>query len=270
MLDQVKNVILILSGKGGVGKSSISTQLALTMAIKGYRVGLLDIDLCGPSIPRMLGLDDCKVEQGERGWIPIPMINLNLFIMSIGFLLPQKDGAVIWRGPKKNSMIQQFINNVDWDELDYLIIDTPPGTSDEHLSILDILKLNNKIPQVILVTTPQLISLSDVRKTVTFCSKVNLPIIGYISNMDGYVCPGCKESIAIFGKSKEKENGNGNKDEISPFNDSIQELASIPLYPSFNKLIDNPDRQNLPIKYREECNELYQIFNEIINKINNK
>ena len=152
-MSQVKNKILVLSGKGGVGKSTFSSQLAFTLASRGKQVGLLDIDICGPSIPRMLGLVGHEVHQSSAGWSPV-YVEDNLGVMSIGFMLPNSDDAVIWRGPKKNGLIKQFLSDVDWGELDYLIIDTPPGTSDEHISIVQYLK-SCSISGAVVVTTPQ-------------------------------------------------------------------------------------------------------------------
>ena len=153
-LNLVKNVILVLSGKGGVGKSTLSVQLALTLAKSGNAVGLLDVDLCGPSIPKMLGLENSEVHQCEDGWLPVYSKGLlKIAVMSIAFLLQSTSNAVIWRGPKKNSMIKQFIEDVCWGELDYLVVDTPPGTSDEHLTVVENLK--QKITGAVLVTTPQ-------------------------------------------------------------------------------------------------------------------
>ena len=149
----VKNKILVLSGKGGVGKSTFSSQLAFTLASRGKQVGLLDIDICGPSIPRMLGIVGHEVHQSSAGWSPV-YVEDNLGVMSIGFMLPNNDDAVIWRGPKKNGLIKQFLSDVDWGELDYLIIDTPPGTSDEHISIVQYLK-SCSISGAVVVTTPQ-------------------------------------------------------------------------------------------------------------------
>lgn len=169
---QVKHKILVLSGKGGVGKSTFSAQLAFALALEGKQVGLLDIDICGPSIPRMLGLDGHEVHQSASGWSPV-YVEDNLAVMSIGFMLPSKDDAVIWRGPRKNGLIKQFLTDVVWNELDYLIVDTPPGTSDEHISIVQYLKSSN-IDGAVVVTTPQEISMADVRKELNFCKKTGM------------------------------------------------------------------------------------------------
>ena len=155
-MDQVKNIVLVLSGKGGVGKSTVSVQLATTLSRKGLSVGLLDVDLCGPSIPKMLGLEKSDVHQCDDGWLPVEMDGAyKLSVMSIAFLLDSPDKPVIWRGPKKSSMINQFIQDVCWGKLDYLVIDTPPGTSDEHLTIVE--TLSKQVTGAILVTTPQVI-----------------------------------------------------------------------------------------------------------------
>lgn len=165
----VKHKILVLSGKGGVGKSTFSAQLAFALAQQGKQVGLLDIDICGPSIPRMLGLVGHEVHQSASGWSPV-YVEDNLGVMSIGFMLPSKDDAIIWRGPRKNGLIKQFLTDVNWNELDYLIVDTPPGTSDEHISIVQYLKSSN-IDGAIVVTTPQEVAMADVRKELNFCKK---------------------------------------------------------------------------------------------------
>ncbi|XP_069167901.1 cytosolic Fe-S cluster assembly factor nubp1 isoform X2 [Procambarus clarkii] len=159
-------------------------------------VGILDIDICGPSQPRLLGAQEEKVHSSGAGWSPIYVAE-NLAVMSIGFLLKSADDAVIWRGPKKNGMIKQFLRDVDWGSLDYLIVDTPPGTSDEHLSIVQYLSAAPPVAAVI-VTTPQEVALLDVRKEITFCQKVNIPIIGIVENMTTFVCPKCKTETAIF------------------------------------------------------------------------
>jgi Mrp family chromosome partitioning ATPase len=168
-LSRIKHKILVLSGKGGVGKSTCAAQLAFTLAQQGKQVGLLDVDICGPSIPRMLGLLGHEVHQSASGWSPV-YVDDNLGVMSIGFMLPSSDDAVIWRGPRKNNLIKQFLTDVDWGELDYLIIDTPPGTSDEHISIVQYLKTSD-LDGAVIVTTPQEVSMSDVRKEINFCKK---------------------------------------------------------------------------------------------------
>ena len=165
----VKHKILVLSGKGGVGKSTFSAQLAFALALQGKQVGLLDIDICGPSIPTMLGLQDHEVHQSASGWSPV-YVEDNLGVMSIGFMLPDKDKPVIWRGPRKNGLIKQFLTEVIWNELDYLIIDTPPGTSDEHMSIVQYLQPSG-IDGAVIITTPQEVSMLDVRKELNFCKK---------------------------------------------------------------------------------------------------
>jgi Mrp family chromosome partitioning ATPase len=157
---------------------------------------LLDVDICGPSIPKILGIEGEDVHQSASGWSPV-YVEDNLAVMSVGLLLDNPDEAVIWRGPKKNGLIKQFLRDVDWGELDYLVIDTPPGTSDEHLSIAQYLKATN--PEgAIVITTPQEVALADVRKEINFCKKVGLPVLGVVENMSGFVCPKCKTKTDIF------------------------------------------------------------------------
>lgn len=195
----VKHKIAILSGKGGVGKSTFSAQLSFALAAMDYQVGLLDIDLCGPSIPKMLGLEGQDIHQSNLGWSPI-YLDSNLGVMSIGFMLPNPDDAVIWRGPRKNALIKQFLKDVDWGETDYLIIDTPPGTSDEHISVVQHLQATG-IDGAIIVTTPQQVSLIDVRKEISFCKTVGLRVLGVVENMSGLRQP-------LLGMRFEKRTGN--------------------------------------------------------------
>jgi Mrp family chromosome partitioning ATPase len=195
-LKDVKHKILVLSGKGGVGKSSVSAQLSFALANKQSDVGLLDIDICGPSIPKMLGLHKRSVHQTVDGWSPV-FVNEHLAVMSIGFLLPEDDDPIIWRGARKHGLIRQFLTDVTWGDLDYLIVDTPPGTSDEHLSIVNYLK-DAGIDGAVIVTTPQEIALQDVRKEINFCRQANIPIIGVIENMSGYECESCNAKCEIF------------------------------------------------------------------------
>ncbi|KAL5991168.1 cytosolic Fe-S cluster assembly factor nbp35 [Asimina triloba] len=183
----VKHKILVLSGKGGVGKSTFSAQLSFALAGMDYQVGLLDIDICGPSIPKMLGLEGQDIHQSNLGWSPV-YVESNLGVMSIGFMLPDPDEAVIWRGPRKNGIIKQFLKDVYWGELDYLVVDAPPGTSDEHISIVQFLQATG-IDGAIIVTTPQQVSLIDVRKEVNFCKKVGIPVLGVVENMSGLQQP---------------------------------------------------------------------------------
>lgn len=193
-LKQIKQKFIVMSGKGGVGKTSTSVNLAIALDSQGYRVGIMDVDLHGPDIPRMLGLDGVLSVNQHRKLSPMSYSE-NLKAVSIESLSPNKDDAIIWRGPIKYSAIQQFIGDVDWGPLDFLIIDAPPGTGDEPLTVAQ------TIPDAhaIIVTTPQEISLADVRKSISFCRTVNMAIKGLIENMSGAVCPHCGETIDLFG-----------------------------------------------------------------------
>nr|XP_014099615.1 cytosolic Fe-S cluster assembly factor NUBP1 homolog [Bactrocera oleae]XP_014099616.1 cytosolic Fe-S cluster assembly factor NUBP1 homolog [Bactrocera oleae] len=198
---EVKQKLLVLSGKGGVGKSTVTTLLSryLSRRYPEHNFGVLDVDICGPSQPRLLGVEGENVHQSGSGWSPVG-VDDNLCLMSIGFLLGSHDDAIIWRGPKKNGMIKQFLSEVDWGKLNLLLLDTPPGTSDEHLSIVSYLR-NNEAPdalQALIVTTPQEASLLDVRKEINFCKKQNLPILGVVENMSAFRCRSCGETSEIF------------------------------------------------------------------------
>lgn len=176
----------------------MATQLAFAFQQKGLKVGLLDIDLCGPSIPKMLNLMDKEVHQCDQGWLPVfTDESQSLGVMSIGFLLTKDSEAVVWRGPKKNAMIKQFLTDVAWQDRDVLIIDTPPGTSDEHITVMENLR-SVKVDGAVLVTTPQAVAVGDVRREVTFCKKAKLKILGIVENMSGFVCPNCKDCTNIF------------------------------------------------------------------------
>lgn len=185
----VRRIVLVLSGKGGVGKSTVAAQVAQSLAADGHEVGLLDLDICGPSVPTMFALQGEEVHQSASGWSPV-YVEDNLGVMSIGFLLPGADDAVVWRGPRKNGLIKQFLKDVDWGELDYLIVDTPPGTSDEHISIAQFLMGSTRgVDGALIVTTPQEVAIADVRKEVSFCRKVGIDILGVIENMSGLRAP---------------------------------------------------------------------------------
>jgi len=193
-MSQIKHKILVLSGKGGVGKSTVAANLAVSLSLAGKSVGLLDIDIHGPSIPKILNLEDKKLVSVGDFLMPVP-VSANLIVMSIGFMLEDKDNPVIWRGPMKYQMIKQFLKDVEWGQLDYLIIDSPPGTGDEPLSIIQML---DNPDGAVIVTTPQQVALADVRKGISFCRSLNLPVIGVIENMSGFACPECGHITDIF------------------------------------------------------------------------
>lgn len=258
-LQNVKNIVLVLSGKGGVGKSTVSSQLALALANakgKDYQVGLLDIDICGPSIPKMLGLEKQEVHQSNDGWTPVYHQD-NLAVMSIGFLLSNQNDAVIWRGPRKNGLIKQFLADVVWDELDYLVIDTPPGTSDEHLSILQYLGKANVLGSIV-VTTPQEISLLDVRKELSFCAKTGIPVIGVVENMANFTCPNCKHQTEIFAP-----HSGGAQKMCLEFGCEL--ISRIPLDIFLVNACDNG--KNLYSEESSESSRLREIFRSIVEKV---
>jgi Mrp family chromosome partitioning ATPase len=193
----VRRKILVLSGKGGVGKSTFTAALGWALAAdEDLQTGLMDVDICGPSIPLLTGLEKATIHTSAEGWSPAYAAD-NLAVMSIGFLLPSRADAVIWRGPRKNGLIKQFMKDVSWGDLDYLVVDTPPGTSDEHLSVVQYLA-ESGVDGAVLVTTPQEVALQDVRKELDFCRKVGLPVLGLVENMSGFVCPKCKNESDIF------------------------------------------------------------------------
>ena len=183
----MKHKVLILSGKGGVGKSTFAAQLAYALSSRKNCVGLLDIDICGPSAPILFGQEGKDVHRSNSGWSPV-FVTDNLSLMSIGFLLPNADDAVIWRGPRKDGLIKQFLKDTEWADLDFLIIDAPPGTSDEHLSVVQHMKLAG-IDGAVVITTPQEIAMADVRKEISFCQKVGIRILGVVENMSGLDLP---------------------------------------------------------------------------------
>ena len=192
-LQGIKHRIVVLSGKGGVGKSTVAVNLAAALAREGMRVGLLDVDIHGPSVPVLLGLQGQRIQSiGDR---MLPVETGGILVMSVGLLIEDQDDAVIWRGPMKAGVIQQFVHQVEWGELDYLIVDCPPGTGDEPLSVCQTL---GEGTQALVVTTPQDVAAADVRKSITFCRKINLPVLGLVENMSGFVCPSCGEMTPIF------------------------------------------------------------------------
>jgi ATP-binding protein involved in chromosome partitioning len=221
----VKHVILVLSGKGGVGKSTVSTNLASALAAHGRQVALLDLDIHGPNIPKMLGIEDRRPAVLENCMDPVHVTG-NLAVMSMAFLLPDTSSPVIWRGPMKMAVIQQFLSEVNWGSLDYMIVNLPPGTGDEALSIV---QLAPNVQGAVIVTTPQDVAVLDAVKAVKFIEKLELPVIGIIENMSGMICPHCGESIDLFGR------GGGKK---AAEDLGVPYLGSIPLDPAMVKAGD--------------------------------
>ena len=215
-IKHIKHQILVLSGKGGVGKSSIAVNLAVWLSMQGKKVGLLDIDIHGPSIPKLLNLEDSKL-QGVKDKIEPIIYNGTLKVISIGFLIQDENSALVWRGPMKHNVIRQFVSEVSWDSLDYLIVDCPPGTGDEPLSIVQLL---GRADGAVVITTPQQLAVADVKKCITFCRQLNLPILGVIENMRSFVCPHCNQKTDIF-------SGDGGRQIAENFD--IPFLGSIPI-----------------------------------------
>ncbi len=224
-LSKIKHKILVMSGKGGVGKSTVAVNIAVGLSLQDFMVGLLDVDLHGPNVPKMLGARDLKLSRKPDGRMGAIKYSPNLKFLSIEPLLPSEDTAIIWRGPIKHSAIRQFIGDIDWGELDYLIIDAPPGTGDEPLTVA------KTIPDAyaLIVTTPQEVSLIDVKKAIRFCQKIKLRILGIVENMSGFICPHCGKPVDIFKK------GGGQKlaDELG-----IRFLGRIPIDP---RIVDTGD-----------------------------
>lgn len=192
-LSRIKHKIVVLSGKGGVGKSTVAANLAIGLMLSGKRVGLLDVDIHGPSVPTMLGLEKEMIQNSQDGILPVELGDLK--VMSIGFLLKNQDDAVIWRGPMKMGVISQFLRDVNWGDLDFLIIDSPPGTGDEPLSVCQLVE---PLDGAVVVTTPQRVASVDVRKSISFCRQLEVPLLGVVENMSGFVCPKCGEKTEIF------------------------------------------------------------------------
>jgi ATP-binding protein involved in chromosome partitioning len=233
-LGHIRHKLLVMSGKGGVGKSSVATYLSLGLALRGHRVGLLDVDLHGPSIPSILGLSGMYDIDGGKRMVP-HSYNDHLRVISIQCLLEDPDTAIIWRGPVKHGVIKQFVAEVSWGDLDYLVIDSPPGTGDELISVAQ------TIPDAhaVIVTTPQEVALADVRKSINFCRKVKMDILGLVENMSGYICPHCNNELPLFG------NGGGSR---TAERMRVQLLGNLPFDPRVvasgdvgRSLLDSPD-----------------------------
>lgn len=249
-IQKIRHKIVIMSGKGGVGKSTVATNLALSLSMDGAEVGLLDVDINGPDIPKMLNIEDERLTTDKNGIIPI-ILPPHLKVMSMAFLLKDRDTPVIWRGPLKMQAINQFLGDVVWGNLDYLIIDLPPGTGDEPLSIAQLIPDGNG---AVIVTTPQDVALLDSRKAVNFAKTLNMPIIGIIENMSGFVCPKCGYHIDLF------KTGGGRRaaQELSvPF------LGKVPIDP---KIVETGD-SGKPFVLAYSKSDSAKAFGEIVKKI---
>ncbi len=250
-LAHIKNKILVMSGKGGVGKSSIAAYLAVSLANKGYKVGLMDVDLHGPSIPRLLGITGGLLPSAREGKaVPVQFLP-NLEVISIESLMGEnKDLATIWRGPIKIGVIRQFISDIDWSDLDYLIIDSPPGTGDEPLTVAQ------TIPdaKAVIVTTPQEISLADVRKSINFCRMVKMEILGLVENMSGLLCPHCGKRIDLF-----KSRGG----QITAEKEKLTLLGSLPIEP---EVVNRGDLGRLD-DLMEKSNPFNREFEKVVQTI---
>lgn len=248
-LSLIRNKFMVMSGKGGVGKTSVAANLAMALSKQGARVGLMDVDLHGPDIPRILGLKGV-LEASVDGRIKPKPYSDNLEVVSVGSMAGDPDKAVIWRGPLKLQVIRQFISGVQWGKLDYLIIDSPPGTGDEPLTVAQ------TIPdaKAIIVTMPQEMSLDDVRKSINFCKTVNMQVFGLIENMSGFVCPHCGKAIDLFGS------GGGSRTATAM---DIPFLGRIPLDA---KMVNCADAgESYMDKYPDS--EVTQAFNQVVAKI---
>ena len=250
-LRRIKRKIMIMSGKGGVGKSTIAANLVIGLALHGYRVGLLDCDIHGPPIPTIFGLESKRPEVDEEGILPIEVLP-NLSLMSIGFLLENKDSPIIWRGPAKMGAIKQLLEEVKWGELDFLIIDLPPGTGDEPLSVAQLIP---NCDGSVLVTTPQDVALISVRKSIRFSEKLNIPIIGLVDNMHGLICPHCGESIEVFGTG-------GVEKASKDFNIPI--LARLPIEP---KVAEMEDKGTVVRELLEHSTEWQKNFEYVVSAV---
>jgi Mrp family chromosome partitioning ATPase len=224
-LCRIRRKILVLSGKGGVGKSTVAVNLAAALMMSGRRVGLLDVDIHGPSIPTMLGLEHHVIGGSDGEIAPADVDGLK--VISIGLFLSSQDDAVIWRGPLKMGAIKQFLKDVAWGDLDFLVIDSPPGTGDEPLSVCQLI---GRLDGAVVVTTPQRVAAVDVRKSISFCRELQVPVLGVLENMSGFACPKCGEVTSIFRSGGGRHTA---RDMGVPF------LGSIPLDPQIAEACDS-------------------------------
>ncbi len=248
-LEKIKHKLMIMSGKGGVGKSSIAANIAVTLSNRGLKTGLMDVDLHGPSIAGIMGLSGL-LDVVDGKFMQPKAFSENLKLVSVASLMQDENQAIIWRGPAKIGAIRQFIADVKWDNLDYLIIDSPPGTGDEPLTVAQ------TIPdaEAIIVTTPQEVSLADVRKSINFCKHVNMKVLGLVENMGTFTCPHCGEPVDLF----KKDGGRATAEQMSvPF------LGTIPFYQDMVKACDD----GKPVMSNKVDSPFHKAFEEITRKI---
>jgi Mrp family chromosome partitioning ATPase len=249
-LQHIKNKIMVMSGKGGVGKSSVAAYLSVALAKRGYNVGLMDVDLHGPSIPRLLGLLGTNGLAGHEGKMLPIKYRPTMEVISIEMLMGDRDAATIWRGPLKGGVIRQFIADIEWGELDYMIIDSPPGTGDEPLTVAQTIS----DAQALIVTTPQEVSLADVRKSINFCREVKMDILGLVENMSGLKCPYCGKIIELF-----KTQGG----EITAQKEGLRLLAKLPFE---LEVVNEGDAGDISFLDNEDL-LITQEFNKMVEKI---
>jgi Mrp family chromosome partitioning ATPase len=248
-LARIKNRILVFSGKGGVGKSTVAANLGLTLSLRNRKVGLLDVDIHGPNLAKMLGVEDKKLEISPDSIKAVP-VNENLKLVSMSFLIQDPDMPVIWRGPMKMKIIQQFLGDVEWGDLDWLVIDSPPGTGDEPLSVAQLIPATGAV----IVTTPQEVSVLDSRKAVIFALKLNLKILGIVENMSGLDCPHCGRRIDLF------KTGGG---ELAAAELSVPFLGRIPIDP---RIVASGD-EGKPFAVHQPDSEAAKAFRAIVDRI---
>ena len=249
-LAKIKHEIIVMSGKGGVGKSTVTVNLAVALAMRGYEVGILDADIHGPNIPKMLNIEDAQIQGDQDGLYPV-QVPPHLKVMSTAFLLGDRDTPIVWRGPMKMGALRQFVADVKWGELDFLIVDLPPGTGDEPLTIAQLMP---DADGAVVVTTPQDVALLDSRKSVTFARSLKMPVLGMVENMSGLICPHCGKEIDLF------KMGGGEKaaNEMGvPF------LGRIPIDPS---VVDSGD-DGKPIVLSNRDSPASKAFEEIVDKL---
>lgn len=246
-MNRIKYKIIVASGKGGVGKSTVTVNLARALQAKGYKVGVLDADITGPSVPKLLGVEEAELVAGASGIEAVDARGLK--VISMAFAIPSRDSAVVWRGPMKMAAIRQFMSDINWGDLDFLIIDLPPGTSDEPLSVIQLLP---DLRGAVIVTTPQEVALLDSRKAVNMVKSMNVPLLGIVENMSGLRCPHCGEMVDIF------KRGGGEKaaNELNvPF------LGAIPIDPQVTPLGDSG------IAFVEEETTASESFQKVVDKL---